>query len=350
MEDNPGVRRDRGLTRLLGDELPNSAWMRRLDRISFLGALDAQPDVLSRTSRLDHAYSVAHLAMAVADALVPSPDDRRLLVTAAFVHDVGHYPLSHSAEPGFLRVTGVGHQRLTEWIVRGNGPIPLSSSLGPLLRKGGVDPNRVWDVVSGAPGSTELTSWLLAATINVDTIDGVGRAAQAFGIRPLETPPALVVQVDGRAWIRKDGIAWVDRFWLLKDRVYREVINRPSNVLAEAALCDRIVQRFQPSVLDRILALDDDELRRVAGAGAAIAEEIARWEAEFQVVEDGSRPAAWGRKSKRYWVDVMVEPESAGLPHDLWAKRYRHETRALSVVPRSSPASRIPGVTGLSRE
>ena len=137
------------LKQLLGIPLLASPWLARLGRVSFLGTLDLHPRSRVASSRLDHSLGVAGLGLAVGQRLELSPEDLRLLVAACLLHDIGHYPLSHAAEPGFARALGVAHHGVSEWIVRGNGAIPAAQSLRPALERAGLDPELLWSIIVG---------------------------------------------------------------------------------------------------------------------------------------------------------------------------------------------------------
>ncbi|NAT15688.1 hypothetical protein CU663_05730 [Pseudomonas syringae pv. actinidifoliorum] len=77
---------------------------KRLYDISFLGALDyTHPgtEIISKKnrSRAEHSLHVAALAAYVSAKRNYTPELKRHLIIAALLHDVGHAPLSHSAEP-----------------------------------------------------------------------------------------------------------------------------------------------------------------------------------------------------------------------------------------------------------
>jgi HD superfamily phosphohydrolase len=50
-------------------------------------------------TRFDHSLGAFHVAGGLAEALVPSETDKRLIRLATLLHDVGHGPFSHVAEP-----------------------------------------------------------------------------------------------------------------------------------------------------------------------------------------------------------------------------------------------------------
>jgi HD superfamily phosphohydrolase len=303
------------------DRVLFSPWLRRLGRISFLGALDRAPGCRARPTRLDHVLGAAALALAAGRALALEDDALRLLSTAALLHDVGHFPLSHTAEPAFKARFGLDHHDLTKCIVLGGGPIEPSESLSSALRAGGVDPRRAWSVIDG-DGSTE--SALLLGAVNVDTLDGIPRAARAFGKAGLAMR-RVFGGVDGRLFVRRDAVAAVDRFWSLKNRVYRDVINAPAHAALELRLSSLVGARVTDAALQDLLAFDDAALLAMLGLDesdlAPDADELA---SEYVAAAPGAGVAPV-RVLRSYEVDDRVAPPAGapGLFLEDWPRRWR---------------------------
>ncbi|HLT36551.1 MAG TPA: HD domain-containing protein, partial [Enhygromyxa sp.] len=107
------------IVELLGDSLLASPWLSRLGRISFLGTLDQHPRSRRSSNRLEHSLGVASLAADAAVDLGLPRERAQLFVAACLLHDIGHYPLSHAAEPAFAKLLGAGHHEVGRWIVLG---------------------------------------------------------------------------------------------------------------------------------------------------------------------------------------------------------------------------------------
>lgn len=339
------ARHDATTTRLkdlLGAPLLASPWLARLARVSFLGTLDLHPGSRVASSRLDHSLGVAGLGFAVGSRLELSPADLRLLVAACLLHDVGHYPLSHAAEPGFLRALGVAHHGVSEWIVRGNGAIPTAQSLRPALERAGLDPELLWSIIVGdaAPPHAALST-LLLAPINLDTLDGIVRTARSFGRRGLRLPPVLFRRAGDDLTIEPAAIPALDRFWALKDRMYGEVINLPSNIVCEAALSRAVAARFAPEVFAAFVGFDDAALRPLANAAAAEAGLLAGADHRFQFAGRQVARDDLARVRKRYFVDPRIVAANGGLRGVEWSRRYRHG-RQLVFVTRHQEAVQLP--------
>lgn len=324
---------ERGVEAVLGPQIVGSVWVQRLARISFLGTLDRHPDSRAISTRLDHSMAVAALGLRVASSLGVPTDARRELVAACLLHDIGHFPLSHSAEAGFEAALGVGHHRLSEWIVLGNGRIDAARSLRPALEAAGLKPERVWDLISGrGAGATGDLARLLSVSINLDTLDGIPRAARSFGLRAVQLPEEIFARRDDKLWIVPDAVSVMDRFWMLKEKVYEQVINRPSNILYEAALSEAVRTTVLPSLLDRVEAYDDAALDDPLSAHLPTVDEFRHRDHHYRFVTSPRASYVLTRKRKRYWIDKRVLPGPSGLSLDDLPRRYRHEKRTAFLV------------------
>lgn len=334
------------IVELLGQTLLDSPWLSRLGRISFLGTLDHHPRSRRASNRLEHSLGVASLAADAAHDLDLPRARAQLFVAACLLHDIGHYPLSHAAEPAFARLLGAGHHEVGRWIVLGTGPIPRVRSLAPVLEQIDVDPAAVWAILDRsdalAPELKPLAE-LLRAPINLDTLEGIHRVARDFRLRQRKLPARIFTWIStdhGRELgIASEALSAIDRFWLLKDQVYDRVINLPSNILAEARLCELVASKLDRDVLDALDHFDDPALRRRLGAEAfanAVLDggddrdyELWATERYGEIVGEGAstseRRPVLVRTRKRYFVDPAVEPGPQGLRLTDWPRRYRHE-------------------------
>jgi hypothetical protein len=394
----PTARQQRArIVDVVGETLLASPWLARLGRISFLGTLDEHPRSRRASNRLEHSLGVASLAANAAEDLALPPDRARLFVAACLVHDIGHYPLSHAAEPAFTKLLGAGHHEVGRWIVLGAGPIPRLRSLAPILEQIGVDPAQLWAVLDRSPGlAPELAplAELLKAAINLDTLEGIHRVARDFRLRKRALPEQIFTWIATASGpelgISRASLPAIDRFWQLKDQVYDQVINLPSNILAEARLCARVSETLDREVLDALDHFDDPALhRRLRGGDSDLGsgrgsstrtlldgrddDDYELWASERygEMVGvgpgssgggDGGRSAAGDgdgvaysadarrpllvRTRKRYYIDPGVEPSAEGLPLRDWARRFRHErTRGWLVSRRQDQLSLpLPGL------
>lgn len=355
----------RRLVELLGEPLLDSPWLARLGRISFLGTLDRHPRSRRASTRLEHSLGVATLAADAAQALELPRDRARLFVSAALLHDIGHYPLSHAAEPAFTKLLGAGHHEVGRWLVLGRGPISPARSLRPVLERLDIAPELTWAIIDrGAelPADLRPLAELLAAPINLDTLEGISRVARDFRLNRRKLPERVFTWVDGELGIARAALAAIDRFWELKDHVYDRLINLPSNILAEARLCELVAANVDREIFDALDGFDDRALRRRLGDEALDAALLdGNDDRDYELwtspdygdwVGDAQRRPVLIRTRKRYYVDRSVDARAEGLPLRDWSARYRHEkTTGWLVSRRQSQLSLpLPGAAKLESE
>lgn len=214
-------------------ELFRTEAFQRLGSVRFLGGIDylfvRNPNGVpgnTRYTRLQHSLGVARLASEYSSNLDLSPVDRRLIVAAALLHDIGHAPLSHSIEPVFRECFGMDHHGATKDIIFGH--VPIGRAVYKLLRRHSIDIDRVTSLIAGKDSGFHS---FFSGPINFDTIEGILRT-RTFGNAPAAFLPDVVVDA---AINRSSAIHQeiVDQFWRYKDQVYRYVINSPLGVLAD---------------------------------------------------------------------------------------------------------------------
>ncbi len=223
----------------LFDELIQTRTFQRLLSIRFLGGIDylivRHPNGTNwntRYTRFQHSLGVAKLAAAYCKARELPVEEKRLVVAAALLHDVGHAPLSHSLEPVFLDVFGIEHHRATIAIIRGEA---LGGEITETLRRHGMDIERLIALISGQDTGFD---GFFSGPINFDTIEGVLRTHKfVFAKASVPSPEDVMYAAMGGGGEANRNI--VDEFWLLKNFVYQHVINSE-----DGALADKVCQAF----------------------------------------------------------------------------------------------------------
>jgi uncharacterized protein len=232
-------------------ELIQSDAFQRLGAIRFLGGIDyllvptpngTQGNI--RYTRLQHSLGVARLALEYSSIFELPSADRRLIVAAALLHDIGHAPLSHSIEPVFRDCFAFDHHDATRDVIFGH--VTIGRSIYKTLQNYAIDVDRLALLASGKDPSFHA---FFSGPINFDTIEGILRT-RTFGKVPGSFAPDVVVN----AAITRSSSAHqeiVDKFWFYKNQVYRHVINSSLGILA-----DRICQAFARANLHKLEAAD----------------------------------------------------------------------------------------------
>jgi HD superfamily phosphohydrolase len=159
----------------------------RLQRVKQLGWVYTVWPGATHT-RYEHSLGVYYLARRALESLLalgadgglpnPDPEHLRVLLAAALLHDVGHYPYSHGIEELGPPVESHEHAgiRLIE------GP-----NISEALREWGVDPADVVRLVRPGKASEEGELWsvyraLLSGALDVDKLDYLPRDARGCNV------------------------------------------------------------------------------------------------------------------------------------------------------------------------
>lgn len=155
----------------------------RLDRIQQLGFVSRVWPGAKHT-RYEHSLGVMHLARLASEHLAArpeggwiTPEDQRVVVAAALLHDIGHYPFSHAIEE-------LGPPILTHEEV-GRRIIETGEVAAILERRWGVEPARVAAIIHGDEPSLEadrVLRGLLSGTLDMDKLDYLPRDARACNV------------------------------------------------------------------------------------------------------------------------------------------------------------------------
>lgn len=216
-------------------QIVKSKAFKRLYDISFLGALDYTHEGRERTnkklrSRAEHSLNVAALANFISCRRNYSDDLKRHLIVAGLLHDIGHAPLSHSAEPYIKRKIGYGHHEAGLQIL--NGKVPLGLDLHKtLIQK--FDLDFIIKLIDGT-ARDEDGGDLFSSPINIDTIDGIVRShIYIAGFKPTHCRLSIAEAAFGSKSMRRLDI--LDSFWNMKHQVYSSLINDEIGIISDKA-------------------------------------------------------------------------------------------------------------------
>ena len=214
--------------------LTETAAFRRLEGVSFLGAINyslaRRPDgscPAPRYTRAQHSLGVFKLALVYSERRELSPNERRLICTAALLHDIGHPPFSHSMESVWVDEFNIDHHSATQDIICGR--IPLGREVLDVLHAHHVDVEHVAALVAGQVSDFD---GFFSGPITFDTIEGISRAHQYLPT-PAPSPTEVVIAATERA--TNDDQDVVDGFWNHKDDVYRLVVHSRQGILSDFA-------------------------------------------------------------------------------------------------------------------
>ena len=154
----------------MGRELADTPRMQRLRRIHQLGTGNLVYPGANHT-RFEHSLGAYHLAGLAAEAVQASPEERKAVQAAALLHDLGHGPFSHTADPLYRDFLGKTHEDVTVEALR-------RGALADILERHGVAPRDVEALIRGEGRLGRLVS----GDLDVDRMDYLVRDAHYTGV------------------------------------------------------------------------------------------------------------------------------------------------------------------------
>lgn len=256
-------------------------------------------------SRFEHALGAYHLAQETVRILRETTAgegfrelDGRIVVAAALLHDIGHYPFSHALEE-----LGVPHHETVA------GPLIAEGAVGDILRSEFAPnaPERILALVRGE--SKEPLQGLISGSIDLDKIDYLKRDAMNCGVSYGEVDVdrlrhALVLITDpatGRraVGLRERGLSALESLLFAKYQMYRNVYWHHA-VRSATAMYKRLVED----------ALQDGSLDPLRLAGYTD-------EGLLHALERGDRPLLAAIRERRLYKRALEVPAFALGDYDL---------------------------------
>ena len=154
----------------MGEALVDAPRVQRLRRIHQLGTGNLVYPGANHT-RFEHSLGAYHLAGRAADALGLDATERRSVQAAALMHDVGHGPFSHTADPLYRDFLRKSHEDVSIEAVQ-------KGAIADILVKHGVDPAQVVALIQGEG----RLGGLVSGDLDVDRMDYLVRDSHYTGV------------------------------------------------------------------------------------------------------------------------------------------------------------------------
>lgn len=229
-------------------------------------------------SRFEHSLGVYALGQSLWGRLVArrgrrwlSEEDGRSFLAACILHDVGHYPFSHTLEElpphptGAVRVAR--HDERARALILGDPGVE-----GVLRRAWGVEPERIAAIIderAGTGGAADARlRHLLCGPLNPDRMDYLERDSQHVGVpygRVIDTE-RLLATIDftadgGTLGVNAKGVSAVETLIFASYLMYREVYWHHSVRAAQAMLKRAASEALLRGEIDlqQLIRADDEQ-------------------------------------------------------------------------------------------
>jgi HD superfamily phosphohydrolase len=203
-------------------------------------------------TRFEHSLGTMFLADVAARRFGLSREDRRLVVAAGLLHDIGHGPFSHSSEPLMEQFLHMTHDDIGQIVSLGTGL---------LLQEHGIDPDELCRIVRG----NHRLSGIIHGDLDVDRMDYLLRDAYYTGA-PYGTVDAqrlirhLIQTPDGETVLDENGVNAAESLLiartLMRPSVYFHHVSRIGESMFQLAVLEHTGGGREEAVR-QLMAMDD---------------------------------------------------------------------------------------------
>lgn len=254
-------------------------------------------------TRLEHSLGASHTARRVAEAVGADDHERRLVEAAGLLHDVGHWPFSHTLEALMADRFGVDHQEISRMLILEEGPFRWGRDpgLASIIESAGLSPKEVADLVSTPPGPGSLSSLydfegpreapplprsdvrpflhqIVSGLCDADQMDYLRRDAHytgvAMGIIDIHRLVHTAALAGGELCFDRSGLHAVEGLLVARDLMYSSVYFHRTARIAETML-ERAVDELSKEELAPVAQMTDGELLGALHAHGGLAATMA---------------------------------------------------------------------------
>ena len=220
-------------------------------------------------TRLEHSLGTYFMSLKACESLKLDNEEKDLISCAAFLHDIGHGPFSHTLESILRNTLNVDHIDLTEKLILGQHRIfndyekkiiePIT--VFNIIKDYGFNHQKIINIIKG--NGKDYQSQFLNSPVDVDQLDYLMRDAYytgvAYGLIDAERYLNSLIIKNGILGITKKGISVVENILMARALMYSSVYFHKTVRIAELMLSKAIElhEEFHPF---EFFKMTDDEL------------------------------------------------------------------------------------------
>lgn len=256
-------------------------------------------------TRFEHSLGTFAVARRICTSLQMDPEEATLVECAAFLHDVGHLPYSHTLEFVLHDRFGIDHEDISRRLIRGEETV-LSprdkkilgrySSIPEVLERFNIDPIEVGNLLGGkAPpsgpqrtltkqrGQTHFNakrylSQIVSGPVDADQLDYLKRDAHytgvAYGVIDLDRLFETLQVFNGDLVVERGGLSAIEGMLVARALMFSSVYFHKTVRISELMLA-KAVEQLGAEEVDRMHSMTDSSLLAHLVAKGGYSEEIA---------------------------------------------------------------------------
>jgi len=199
-------------------------------------------------TRLEHSLGVYSIASQISESLQLNKHEKKIVMCAALLHDIGHGPFSHTLESILLEKFGVDHVDLTEKLILGEYDVfePRERNfiselnVNETLVKEGLDKNEIVRVIRGKNIEKPYLGQILNSTIDADQIDYLVRDAfytgVAYGLVDIDRFLQTIRLLENKIILDRKGVGVIENILMARGLMYSSIYFHKTVRIAELML------------------------------------------------------------------------------------------------------------------
>lgn len=241
-------------------------------------------------TRFEHSLGTFEVSRRIADSIGLDEHESRTVQCAAFLHDVGHLPYSHTLEFVLHSRFGIDHAEISRRLIRGEDTVLSESDLNVLgavktipdiLEEHEVDPREVSSLLEGPSASTSsqkmlqkhkqqahfnakrYLSQIVSGPIDADQLDYLRRDAHytgvAYGVIDFDRLVQTLDVFNGDLVVNKGGLSAVEGILVARALMFSAVYMHKTVRISELMLA-KAVEELGEGGLENIHCMTDASL------------------------------------------------------------------------------------------
>jgi len=238
-------------------------------------------------TRFEHSLGTFAIARRICSAIGIEEDEARIVECAAFLHDLGHLPYSHTLEFVLHSQFGIDHNEISRRLIRGDDTVLSDADRGVLgrcrtvpevLESGGIDPRKVAGLLEGMalPQGSQRTlpndrrqthfnskrylSQVISGPVDADQLDYLKRDSHytgvAYGVIDLDRLVETFEIFNGDLVVDKSGLSAVEGVLVARSLMFSSVYMHKTVRISELMLA-KAVEELGEGEVRRIHKLTD---------------------------------------------------------------------------------------------
>lgn len=266
-------------------ELMETPEIQRLNSIHQLGfAYLVYPG--AHHSRIEHSLGVSHVSGLMAENLGLDEHEKKLVMSAGLLHDVGHGPYSHTLEYLISSKLKKDHMEITKGVITGEYDIidkkekemiGVKNTIPEILEKHGLKPKDVASLVSrkltgytaelnffqNKKPEKNYLNQIIHSAVDADQIDFLLRDAHytgvAYGVIDMGRLLQTMEMYNNSLVLQKKGVSAVEGMLVARGLMYSSVYFHKTVRIAEVMMARAVEKATEKGVGD-ITKMTDSEL------------------------------------------------------------------------------------------